>query len=91
MEVTGQSADVDKWQELLRLEAERALELGSCGILRRLWRIPGRLANWGLWAAADIDELHNAIASLPLFPFLTVTVHPLASHPNDPRQPLDKE
>jgi muconolactone delta-isomerase len=79
MEVNGQPGD-----ELLRKEAERAGELAAAGILRRLWRVPGRRENWGLWAAATTDELHEALASLPLYSHLDITVHPLATHPNDP-------
>jgi muconolactone delta-isomerase len=83
MEVT---ARIESGNELLAKEAERARQLAEAGVLRRLWRVPGRRANWGIWVASSIDELHEALASLPLFPYLTITVHPLASHPNDPHQ-----
>ena len=79
MEVTAEAND-----DLLKREAQRARELAAEGILRRLWRVPGRRANWGFWAAATTDELHAALASLPLYSYLDVTVHPLATHPNDP-------
>ncbi len=79
MEVNGQPGE-----ELLKKEAERARELAEEGILRRLWRVPGRRENWGLWAAATTDELHVALASLPLYPHLVIAVHPLATPPNDP-------
>jgi muconolactone D-isomerase len=69
---------------LTAAERERARELIAEGRLRRLWRIPGRRANWGIWEASDATALHSAIASLPLFPWLSVEVHPLAAHPNDP-------
>jgi len=81
MEVT---ARLESGDALLEKEAERARQLAAAGILRRLWRVPGRRANWGLWAAASTDELHAALASLPLFPYMSITVHPLATHPNDP-------
>jgi muconolactone delta-isomerase len=71
-------------EHLIPLEAERARELAAAGIIRRLWRVPGRWENWGLWEAADADELHEAISSLPLFPHLSVHVQALASHPSDP-------
>jgi muconolactone D-isomerase len=90
MEV-GSIGTGEKALNLLKQEAERARELAQMGIMRRLWRVPGRRANWGIWNAATIDELHNAIASLPLYPHLTVTVHPLARHPNDPGLPLQKD
>jgi muconolactone delta-isomerase len=81
MEVT---ARIESGDELLKKEAESARQLAEAGVLRRLWRVPGRHANWGIWVAPTTDELHAALASLPLFPYLSITVHPLASHPNDP-------
>jgi muconolactone D-isomerase len=65
-------------------EHKRAMELARAGILKRLWRVPGRIANFGLWEAPDATELHKAISSLPLFPWIEAKVHPLAKHPNDP-------
>jgi muconolactone D-isomerase len=76
--------------ELARLtaaERERGHELGTAGTIRRMWRVPGRRANWGLWEAEDATALHAAIASLPFFPFLNVEVIPLAAHPTDPERP----
>lgn len=77
----------DEALNLLKQEAERSRQFAEKGIIKALWRVPGRRANWGIWNAATIDELHNAIASLPLYPYISVTVHPLATHPNDPRPP----
>jgi muconolactone delta-isomerase len=83
MEVT---ARIESGNELLAKEAECAHQLAEAGVLRRLWRVPGRRANWGIWVASSTDELHAALVSLPLFPYLNITVHPLASHPNDPHR-----
>jgi muconolactone delta-isomerase len=71
--------------QLRAREAERARELANAAILERLWRIPGQRANWGIWRAKDADELQKVFASLPLFPYLKIVVHPLESHPNDPQ------
>lgn len=70
--------------QLRAREAERARELASAGILERLWRVPGRRANWGIWHAKDTDELQKVLASLPLFPYLEIAIHPLECHSNDP-------
>jgi muconolactone D-isomerase len=75
----------EREKQLRQEEAARSSELAEQGILVRLWRVPGRRENWGIWRADDCDQLHNAFVSLPLFPFLTITVHPLATHPNDPK------
>lgn len=87
MEV-GSFGATDLNAQLLLQEASRARELADKGMLRRLWRVPGRRANWGIWSASTADELHEAIASLPLFPLMSITVHSLATHPNDPGLPL---
>jgi muconolactone D-isomerase len=65
-------------------EAARARELAAQGIIKRVWRIPGQWANWGLWEAPDATAIHEAVTSLPMWPYLDVEVIPLARHPNDP-------
>lgn len=62
-------------------EARRGHELKDAGTIVRIWRIPGRTANAGIWAAPDATALHDAIASLPMFPYLLADVTPLATHP----------
>jgi muconolactone D-isomerase len=76
--------DVKQKARLIEEESARAAELARSGVLRRLWRIPGRWANYGLWEAEDATELHAALASLPFFPWLDIDVQPLADHPSDP-------
>jgi muconolactone D-isomerase len=65
-------------------ELARGQELAREGSLRRLWRIPGRWANWSLYDVPDATALHDALSSLPLYPWMDIDVHPLAEHPNDP-------
>lgn len=80
--------DDDRFAALVAAERRRAAELVEAGLLRRIWRVPGRMANWGLWEAADATALHAAISSLPLAPWLDVVqVIPLAAHPSDPGAP----
>lgn len=78
--------DPTEFASLNKAERARAAELAAAGSIRRLWRIPGRRANWGLWDAEDATALHAAISSLPLFPWLSIEVHPLAAHPSDPER-----
>ncbi len=61
--------------------ARRGRELAAEGTIVRSWRVPGRTANVGVWAAAEPTALHEAIASLPMFPYLRAAVTPLATHP----------
>jgi muconolactone D-isomerase len=66
--------------ELIAREQARGRELKAAGAIVRMWRVPGRFANVGVWAAPDATALHEAIASLPLFPYLDVRVTALATH-----------
>lgn len=74
-------------KRLREREAARSRELAKDGVLVRIWRVPGRRENWGIWRTDDCDQLHTALTSLPLFQYLKITVHPLCSHPNDPVVP----
>jgi muconolactone D-isomerase len=65
---------------LLEREASRAGELMEAGVIRDIWRIPGRLENVGVWEAQNATVLHQAISSLPVWPWTQVTVTPLANH-----------
>jgi muconolactone D-isomerase len=76
----------DERQQLLDAELKRGRELKDSGAIKSIWRIPGAVRNVGIWDAEDATELHDLIASLPLFPYLTTTVTPLAQHPIDRRQ-----
>jgi len=67
----------------LRLEEQQAAHrLQRDGTLVHLWRVVGRQENYSVYEAADGDRLHAALTSLPLYPWMTVTVTPLAQHPN---------
>lgn len=79
--------DPDEFARLTSAERARARELVAEGRIRRLWRIPGQRANWGIWEAPDATALHEALSSLPLFPRASVEVHALAAHPSDPERP----
>ena len=70
--------------ELIAAEAVKARELAAKGTISRLWRVPDRWSNVGIWCADNATELHEAISSLPLYAWLEVDVTPLADHPNDP-------
>lgn len=76
--------DEELKRRIIAEEGARARQLADAGVIRRLWRIPGRWANVGLWEAADATALHDALASLPLFPWIRAEVQPLARHPSDP-------
>lgn len=66
--------------DVMARETVRGRELKEAGTIVRIWRIPGRRANVGVWSAATADELHEAITSLPAFPWIDARVTPLATH-----------
>ncbi len=68
-----------------RLKAEekaRAADLQRAGKWRHLWRVAGRYANISIFDVASHDELHAILSTLPLFPFMEISVTPLAQHPS---------
>jgi muconolactone D-isomerase len=65
---------------LIEAERVRGRELAAEGVIRAIWRVPGRFANRAIWSADDATELHDAIQSLPLWPYIDVVVTPLARH-----------
>jgi len=65
-------------------ERDRALELATEGNLERLWELPSAGQSLGLWRAADAVEMQAIVKSLPLDPFMTTEITPLAEHPSDP-------
>ncbi len=66
---------------LTAAERDRGLALRRAGTIVRIWRIPGRPANIGVWKAPDATALHEALASLPFFPYADIEVTALAVHP----------
>jgi muconolactone D-isomerase len=53
------------------------------GMLQRLWRVPGRTDWVGLFTAPDATVLHDELSTLPMYPWLRLTVQPLATHPQE--------
>lgn len=70
----------DALADVVAREEVRGRELQRAGTIVRIWRIPGRRANVGVWSASTADELHSAITSLPAFPWIDAQVTPLATH-----------
>ncbi len=47
-----------------------------------LWRVAGQYANISVFDVGSHDELHAILSTLPLFPFMEISVTPLARHPS---------
>jgi muconolactone D-isomerase len=63
-------------------EKARAIEIQKSGKWPHLWRVVGRYANVSIFDVEGNDELHALLSSLPLFPYMTIQVTPLAQHPS---------
>ena len=78
-------ADPVRIEELKRVEKERSQTLQREGKWRHLWRISGQYSNVSIFDVADTQELHDLLSTLPLFPFMEISVTPLNRHPSSIR------
>ena len=72
-------------EEAARIKAEEkqySQDLQRSGKWQHIWRIVGEYANVSIFDAETNDELHDMLSKLPLFPFMTIKVTPLAKHPS---------
>jgi muconolactone D-isomerase len=67
---------------LIAEEKQRARELQRKEVWLHLWWIAGQYSNISVFDVGSVDELHEILWTLPLFPFMTVAVTPLATHPS---------
>ena len=74
--------DPTEFERLKAEEKARAQDLQRSGKWVHLWRIAGQYANISVFDVENHDELHAILSSLPLFPFMAVSVTPLAQHPS---------
>lgn len=63
-------------------ERAYAHDLQRDGTWRHLWRVAGQYANYSVFDVEDHDRLHDVLSGLPLFPYMRVSVTPLARHPS---------
>jgi muconolactone D-isomerase len=80
---TAGSLPDDEREKLRAAERARAAELREAGILIKLWRVLGSTDSIALYEAPDADTLHDALVSLPMFPWLRFTIEPLVTHPQE--------
>jgi muconolactone D-isomerase len=72
----------DQAEALKTREREYSQALQRDGRWPHLWRVAGRYANVSVFDVGSVDELHELLSGLPLFPYLDICVTPLARHPN---------
>lgn len=72
----------DEVQEILAKEKAYSQDLQRSGKWAEIWRVVGEYANYSIFDVEDNDELHDLLNKLPLFPYMDITVTPLAKHPS---------
>ena len=70
----------EKVEQLANSETARGMQCIMEGRLRRIFRIVGQRANFSIWEAASLEELHATLSSLPMHPYMDVSVHPIIKH-----------
>lgn len=65
------------------VEKAYSQDLQKQGKWRHIWRVVGEYSNYSVFDAESNDELHTMLSGLPLFPYMDISVTPLAKHPSD--------
>jgi muconolactone D-isomerase len=80
--------DMDPAQAAKLKADEKALaqRLQREGKWRHLWRIAGHYANYSVFDLASVEELHDTLMQLPLFPYMDIEVNGLCLHPSSIHQ-----
>ena len=73
--------DTSRLEDLRAREKVASSEYQRSGEWLHLWRIAGKFGNISIFDVSDHDRLNEILWSLPLFPFMTTRVLPLAHHP----------
>ena len=63
-------------------EKALAQRLQQEGKWRHLWRIAGHYANYSVFDVPSVEDLHNLLMQLPLFPYMDIEIDGLCRHPS---------
>jgi len=80
--------DPDTRADVVAREKAYSQELQRSGRWPHLWRIVGEYSNISIFDVESTDELHELLSGLPLFPYMSIKVTPLAVHPSDIGAPI---
>ncbi|WNV77067.1 muconolactone Delta-isomerase [Geodermatophilus sp. DSM 44513] len=70
-------------EDLLARERAYSQQWQRSGHWPHIWRCVGQYANLSVFAVDSNEQLHEILWGLPLFPYMSITVTPLAPHPSD--------
>lgn len=68
--------------DTLAREKAYSQELQRSGKWVHIWRVVGAYSNISVFDVDSNEELHDILWNLPLFPFMSIDVTPLAPHPS---------
>ncbi|MDQ1178611.1 muconolactone Delta-isomerase [Rhodococcus sp. SORGH_AS_0301] len=74
--------DPDVRTDTLAREKAYSQELQRGGEWVHIWRLVGQYSNLSVFDVRDNERLHEILWNLPLFPYMTIEVTPLAHHPS---------
>jgi muconolactone D-isomerase len=80
---SAQALSPDEREALRPRERARAQELRDAGILVKIWRVLGSTDSIALYQVPDADALHEALTSLPMYPWMRFQIEPLVTHPQE--------
>ncbi|BCW71991.1 muconolactone Delta-isomerase [Arthrobacter sp. NicSoilB8] len=75
--------DAQAKAELLATEKAYSQKLQRQGEWQSIWRCVGEYANLSIFDVTGNERLHEILWGLPLFPYMTIDITPLAAHPSD--------
>lgn len=70
----------EKLEEMNLTERARSLQFVREGRLKRIYRIVGMRANFSIWEADTLEDLHAILTSLPLHPYMDIEIYPIIRH-----------
>jgi len=73
----------EEFNKIKAVEKAYSQDLQKKGKWPHIWRVVGAYSNYSIFEAESNDELHAMLQGLPLFPYSTFQVTPLATHPSD--------
>ena len=68
--------------ETLAREKAYSQDLQRGGEWKHLWRVVGQYSNVSVFDVESNERLHEILWGMPLFPYMTIEVTPLATHPS---------
>lgn len=68
--------------ETIAREKAYSQDLQRSGEWTHIWRVVGQYSNLSIFDVESNERLHEILWSLPLFPYMTLEVTPLAAHPS---------